>query len=377
MTGRVFHVNANPGAIASRATTLRERGQKVCAVADQMRTLGPGLWEGPAAQAFHERFTLEPDRWEEMGQAFIDAAQSLTSYAQALQTAQDHASECQRRYDEVQSMRAQHRAHPQASITDQPYAWSVSPRFSDLIGPDFAGMEAAIEADWQAAIADLRSSSTACVNALNAACANAPQQRSWFDVLNAYPRGQYEAGMDIALTGLHTLITPVTLAWQAGTGKISPEAAWKVLKAPFTHLRDLGQAFINAPLDTAGNIIWTALDIEGLADDAPRALGKHTANIGLSLLGGATFLKSAKILHTLSRHVNPPAFVKGVHHHTHLPSNELGIRRRPTDHAPHHPPHHPTDSHTPTLSASSLTAPTHSPPQTPPRTSPNTNASSG
>lgn len=80
-------------AVEATAHLLTQFGQTLSRVGLGLRDLDHGGWKGKAADAFHSFYDGEPKRWITCGDAFHDAARSLTSYSNTLAWAQEQADQ--------------------------------------------------------------------------------------------------------------------------------------------------------------------------------------------------------------------------------------------------------------------------------------------
>jgi len=53
----------DPGAVRANAQTLRDRAGRAERAGDGLADIDTGAWTGPAAGAFRDRFSYEPNKW--------------------------------------------------------------------------------------------------------------------------------------------------------------------------------------------------------------------------------------------------------------------------------------------------------------------------
>lgn len=99
MSSPSFEIQGNPGAIETKATTLKQKGEGFTLCGDGLKSITTGGWSGRAADRFKERFEVEPQRWIDAGTGFTTAANALTTYASALRTAQSEAAGAKADYE--------------------------------------------------------------------------------------------------------------------------------------------------------------------------------------------------------------------------------------------------------------------------------------
>ncbi|GAA3791383.1 putative T7SS-secreted protein [Amycolatopsis tucumanensis] len=86
-------VPGDPLEIRKSAVHLLRYGHALNEVADGLKGLDSSHWKGAAADAFREKFEAEPTRWQNCGDAFLDAEAAIQAYCQQLSRAQDQAAE--------------------------------------------------------------------------------------------------------------------------------------------------------------------------------------------------------------------------------------------------------------------------------------------
>lgn len=92
-------VEGDPAAIEDNARVLRARAERAAHAGEGLRAIDSGFWEGPAAQAFHQRFSYEPGKWFTAATSLEAGAEEVEGYAGTLRWAQDQAAEAIRLWD--------------------------------------------------------------------------------------------------------------------------------------------------------------------------------------------------------------------------------------------------------------------------------------
>ena len=93
-------VPGDPAAIRENARALRVRSTNAEQAGDGLVGIDTDAWTGPAAEAFREKFSYEPNKWYAAANCLAGAADSLTTYAHTLEWAQRQAADAIRLWDE-------------------------------------------------------------------------------------------------------------------------------------------------------------------------------------------------------------------------------------------------------------------------------------
>ncbi|RJQ81375.1 hypothetical protein D5S19_23680 [Amycolatopsis panacis] len=142
-----------------------------------LQAINTGSWQGPAAQAFHDKFSYEPGKWFAAGDAFESGASVLEDYANTLRWAQAQALEAiqQRNQGDAATERAR-AAHAtataQATAANQP-----PPAFTD---PGETSRQAARDL-LNRARTQLAEAGDLAAGTLRGLAATAPDTSSWID----------------------------------------------------------------------------------------------------------------------------------------------------------------------------------------------------
>ena len=175
-------IPGKPAAIEENARVLRGRATRANDAADGLQSIDTGSWTGPAATAFHDKFSYEPGKWFTAGVSLDSGAGALESYAATLRWAQGQAGEAIERWDQAQAAtgraKAEHqKASEQAAAQGQP-----APEFTD---PGAAGRQAATEI-LNRARTQLSEAGDGAAKALRDAAQPAPTESSWLDDLGNF-----------------------------------------------------------------------------------------------------------------------------------------------------------------------------------------------
>ena len=170
-------VPGNPEAIEENTRVLAARGDAAERAAEGLRAIDTGAWEGPAARAFHDKFSYEPNKWYDASDSLHRAAQLLGDYAGTLRWAQSQAVEAVALWDKGQAAteraKADHdKAVAQAAADNQP-----PPAFADAGEP----ARQAARDTLNRARTQLAQAGDSIASLLAAEADEAPQQSSWLD----------------------------------------------------------------------------------------------------------------------------------------------------------------------------------------------------
>lgn len=96
-------VPGDPDSIVENARVLRGRAQAATRTGEGLKRIDTGAWRGPAADAFHNKFSYEPVKWLQAGDSLNTGATVLEDYAQTLRWAQGQACEAIRQWEQGQN----------------------------------------------------------------------------------------------------------------------------------------------------------------------------------------------------------------------------------------------------------------------------------
>ncbi|TNC23745.1 hypothetical protein FG385_20505 [Amycolatopsis alkalitolerans] len=86
-------VKGKPDAIEENVRVLHARADRAGRAAEGLKAIDTGAWQGPAARAFHDKFSYEPGKWYDAADSLLSAADALDYYASTLRWAQAQAVE--------------------------------------------------------------------------------------------------------------------------------------------------------------------------------------------------------------------------------------------------------------------------------------------
>ena len=167
-----------PEAIEENARALRARAGRAGDAADGLRTIDTGgAWQGPAAQAFHDKFSYEPSKWFAAADALQAAAGALDDYAETLRWAQSQATEAIALWNQGQAATRQATAAHDAAAAQATAQNQPVPAFTD---PGEASRQAARDTLNRAG-AQLAEAGDVAAATLRDKMQYAPQESSWLD----------------------------------------------------------------------------------------------------------------------------------------------------------------------------------------------------
>jgi hypothetical protein len=186
-------IPGKPEAIEKNARVLHARADRANWAGEGLQAINTGSWQGPAAQAFQDRFSYEPAKWFAAGDALESGASVLEDYASALRWAQAQALEAIHQWNQgdaatQQARTAQETAEAQAAAANQP-----APAFTD---PGEASRRAARDV-LNRARAQLTEAGDLAAGTLRGQAAAAPETSSWID----------DVGNFVADAGAHVVNT--------------------------------------------------------------------------------------------------------------------------------------------------------------------------
>jgi hypothetical protein len=217
-------VPGKPEAIEENARVLNARGDLAGQAAEGLKAIDTGAWEGPAARAFHDKFSYEPNKWFDAADALHRGGSLLTDYARTLRWAQTQAGEAIAQWNNAQAATQQAKTRHDAASAEAQANNQPPPPFSD---PGEGGRQAAQDT-LNRARAQLTEAGNSIAGMISTEADVAPQTSSWLD----------DAGNFLADLGTHAA----------------------------NSLASFGNAMLNHPVDTAaavGGIALTAISSAG------------------------------------------------------------------------------------------------------------------
>jgi hypothetical protein len=250
-------VKGKPEAIEENVRALRARADRAGRAAEGLKAIDTGAWQGPAARAFHDKFSYEPGKWYDAADSLLSAADALDYYASTLRWAQAQAVEAIALWNQgeaaTQRAHTQHdQATAQAAANNQP-----PPAFTD---PGTATRQAAQDT-LNRARGQLSEVGDAVAGAIQDATSGAPKQSSWLD----------EAGNFLADAGAHLVNGLASFG-----------------NAMINHPGDLAttaMGFLGMAAGAGGEVLGTVLDATGVGAVPGIALQAGSATL---IAGGAT-----------------------------------------------------------------------------------------
>lgn len=219
-------VPGNPETIEENIRVLRARGDEAEQAAEGLRAIDTGSWDGPAARAFHDKFSYEPNKWFDASDALHRGADLLGDYATTLRWAQAQATEAIALWDKGQAASQQakaayDKAAAEAAANNQP-----PPTFTDTGEPSRQAARDILNS----ARVQLTGAGDSIAGMLSAEADGAPQSSSWLDDVGDFAQS----------FGAHAL----------------------------NGLASFGNAMLNHPIDTAAFVGGAALTMISSAGEA-------------------------------------------------------------------------------------------------------------
>ncbi|WP_200834323.1 putative T7SS-secreted protein [Amycolatopsis alkalitolerans] len=172
-------IPGKPEAIEENARVLQARAGEAGDAADGLKAIDTGAWQGPAASAFHDKFSYEPGKWYAAADSLQAASGALTDYASTLRWAQAQATEAISLWNQGQAGTQQAKtAHDQA-VNQATANNQAPPAFTD---PGETQRQAARDTLHRART-QLADSGNVTAQTLRDRASQAPQESSWLDDL--------------------------------------------------------------------------------------------------------------------------------------------------------------------------------------------------
>ncbi|UOZ08578.1 putative T7SS-secreted protein [Amycolatopsis sp. WQ 127309] len=170
-------VPGNPEAIEENIRVLRGRGDETEQAAEGLRAIDTGSWEGPAAHAFHDKFSYEPNKWYDAADALHRGASLLEDYATTLRWAQGQAVQAVALWDKGQAATEQAKTAHDAAAADAAAHGQEPPPFTDAGEPARQAARDLLDG----ARAQLTEAGDSIAGLLDSEADAAPQQSGWLD----------------------------------------------------------------------------------------------------------------------------------------------------------------------------------------------------
>ncbi len=322
-----FTVSGDPSAIRAKTAEMRTLSSQYQTIADSLSSLSTDGWTGRAADRFREKFSVEPERWQQAASGFSSAADGLDAYATALENAQRTAAQCKTDYEEGNRVSEQARKDYDADVERgkrEKREWEAvnGPGTFDLTIEPFSDPGEPIRqqavSTFNEAIAVLEAAAQTCADLLRGSCEGAPNKRNWLetglDFVGGIVWGALEALGDMAelLLKMSPIVslTDTVLSLLSGELTLEEFAAKKQIEGETAVA--FFQALTKDPLGVGAEIGKGILDWDTWADDPARAIGHLVpdAVITIATAGtGTAASKSSSILAKLGTHADDLADV--------------------------------------------------------------------
>lgn len=322
-----FSISGSPSAIREKATTMRSRSSQYQVLSDSLSSLSTDGWTGRAADRFHEKFSVEPGRWQQAATGFTNAADALDLYATSLENAQTTASDCKTNYDEANRITKEAREEYDADVErgkQEKREWEQvnGPGTYNLTIEPFSdpgeSMRNQAVSDFDSAVSTLETEAETCASTIRASCEGAPEKRNWLETgvaaVGEVLYGAFEACLDVGkllldLNGISLLFDDLIPFL---TGELTAEELAMKFQLRGESVVAFGKALRDHPLEVGKEIAKGVLDWDTWADNPARAVGHLVPDIVVAVAtagGGTAATKSSSILAKLGTHADDLADV--------------------------------------------------------------------
>lgn len=322
-----FSISGSPSAIREKATTMRSRSSQYQVLSDSLSSLSTDGWTGRAADRFHEKFSVEPGRWQQAATGFTNAADALDLYATSLENAQTTASDCKTNYDEANRITKEAREEYDADVErgkQEKREWEQvnGPGTYNLTIEPFSdpgeSMRNQAVSDFDSAVSTLETEAETCPSTIRASCEGAPEKRNWLETgvaaVGEVLYGAFEACLDVGkllldLNGISLLFDDLIPFL---TGELTAEELAMKFQLRGESVVAFGKALRDHPLEVGKEIAKGVLDWDTWADNPARAVGHLVPDIVVAVAtagGGTAATKSSSILAKLGTHADDLADV--------------------------------------------------------------------
>lgn len=299
-----FTIRGNPGAIRSKAQTMRSKSELFTQTGDGLAKITTGGWVSRSADRFKDKFDTEPGRWRDAGSDWRTAASALEDFADALTDAQRRAAAAEKEHargDQV-TQDAKHaydadvsRAKGEAA-RDRAAGMTVDLTIVPFHDPGEAVRQGALS-DLASAKSDLDGAAHTCASGVRAGCAHAPKKRNWLEkaggAIGSFFSGAGEALLDIgklaAFLTMPEIVIPMMLMNDMSKGMTAEEIAAKY-KLKLDDAGNMLKFAVDHPAEFGKTLGKAVLDWDTWKDDPARALGHllPDAVIAVLTLGSGT-----------------------------------------------------------------------------------------
>lgn len=276
--GGGYQVPGDPSVLFSVASQLRTLGEGLTNAAEEVNAIKSGQWKGPAADAFKNVISAQPAKFAAAGDAYTAAANTLVGYADALQAAQQVATNANTIADSA-------RTATQSWQASGPSPGSPPP------GPDpgTAGRQQAASLFSQAQ-GDLDQAANAAAAALTAAEHGAPQAPGFFSQVFGGVEsffsgvGEGVVGMAEGIWQLSKLLGPLDVLnpVQLGADLADPSR----LQHSLHQLGQIGDGIAKDPVGFLKNFGENLINLKEWEKDPAKAAGELVPTVVLAVLSG-------------------------------------------------------------------------------------------
>lgn len=322
-----FSISGSPSAIREKATTMRSRANQYQILSQSLSSLSTDGWTGRAADRFHEKFSVEPGRWQQAATGFTNAADALDLYATSLENTQTTASDCKTNYDEANRITKEAREEYDADVErgkQEKREWEQvnGPGTYNLTIEPFSdpgeSMRNQAVSDFDSAVSTLETEAETCASTIRASCEGAPEKRNWLETgvaaVGEVLYGAFEACLDVGkllldLNGISLLFDDLIPFL---TGELTAEELAMKFQLRGESVVAFGKALRDHPLEVGKEIAKGVLDLDTWADNPARAVGHLVPDIVVAVAtagGGTAATKSSSILAKLGTHADDLADV--------------------------------------------------------------------
>lgn len=299
-----FTIRGNPGAIRSKAQTMRSKSELFTQTGDGLAKITTGGWVSRSADRFKDKFDTEPGRWRDAGSDWRTAASALDDYADALADAQRRAAAAEKEHARGDQVTQDAKGAYDADVSrakgeaarDRAAGMTVDLTILPFHDPGEAVRQGALS-DLASARSDLDAAAHNCASGVKAGCAHAPKKRNWLEkaggAVGSFFSGAGEALLDLgklaAFLTMPEIVIPMMLMNDLGKGMTAEEIAAKY-KLKLEDAGNMVKFAVENPAEFGKTLGKAVLDWDTWKDDPARALGHllPDAVIAVLTLGSGT-----------------------------------------------------------------------------------------
>lgn len=292
-----FHIPGDPAAIDGRVALMSSRATGLTNVGTGLSSITTDGWVGRAADRFHERFDVEPERWTTAGSGFSRAAVALGVYAAALRTAQQRAQWCAGEYARGEGVTQTARTAYDQDVRRAQREVNEAATRGDIINltiHPFQDPGASIRnhavAEFGRAKQTLDAAAATCAHEVRAGCSAAHKRRNWLESgLNFLGEVVYGAGEAIYQLGkliFDLQYGPYIDLFKLASGELTPEELAAKNQLKLETAQALWTALTTDPVGFGLQIGSAILDVDTWKDNPGRALGRLVPDIVAAVFTG-------------------------------------------------------------------------------------------